>query len=644
MERTLQERLELATAAVQGHLFDWDLRSGHVWRSSGLGALLGLADAEIEPTVAWLSARVHPEDAAREAFSSRLAEVVRQDRLTSEYRLRHRDGRWIWVRTESRVHVDADGQPVRVVGITFSIDQRKQAELNLQVSEERYRRLFETMGHGVVHQSADGTIIDMNPAAERILGKTREQFLGSSSEQEAHDTIREDGSPFPGDEHPSMLALRSHRPVRQVTMGVRHPGSGAYRWISVDAIPLAVDAAEQPAEVYAMFEDITERRQVDESLRRAVEQLQSAGQRREQFLAMLAHELRNPLAPIRYAVRALRTVVPDEAAGTSSLEAIERQVTHLTRLVDDLLDVSRINQGKVTLRREVADWVDVVHAGVEIVRPLVEMRRHVLALVLPPRRTVFSLGDPTRLTQIVGNLLSNAAKYTDRGGRIEVRVSREPPDVVLEVADNGIGMPPELMPRVFDLFVQAEQSADRTQDGLGIGLSLVKSLAELHGGSVSAASRGPGQGSEFRVRIPEAARVASAPASAEDGARGAPQRVLIVDDNVDAAVTLRMVLELDGHSAQVTHDGPAALELASSFLPQVVLLDIGLPGMTGYDVGRRLREHPATATALLVAVTGYGQPEDAARAHEAGFDRHLVKPVAPETILALLADHSRPGA
>ena len=276
-------------------------------------------------------------------------------------------------------------------------------------------------------------------------------------------------------------------------------------------------------------------------------------------------------------------------------------------------------------------------------RPLVEARRHVLALVLPPRGTTFSHGDPTRLTQVVGNLLSNAAKYTDRGGRIEVRVSRASPDVVLEVSDDGIGMASELLPRVFDLFVQAEQSADRTQDGLGIGLSLVQSLVELHGGSVSAASGGPGRGSEFRVRIPEARPVDGAAAAAGEGERGEPLRVLIVDDNVDAAMTLRLVLELDGHVAQVTHDGPAALEVAPSLLPQVVLLDIGLPGMTGYEVGRRLRGHPATAAALLVAVTGYGQPEDAARAREAGFDRHLVKPVAPETILAMLAKHSRAG-
>jgi PAS domain S-box-containing protein len=638
VERTLQERLELATAAVQGHLFDWDLRSGHVWRSSGLGMLLGFAEDEIEPTFGWLAARVHPDEASREAFLRRIPHAQPHERLTSEYRVRHRDGRWIWVRTEARVHVDAEGAATRVVGITFSIDQRKQAELNLQVSEERYRRLFETMGHGVVHQSADGTIIDMNPAAERILGKTREQFLGSSSEQEAHDTIREDGSPFPGDEHPSMVALRSHRPVRQVTMGVRQPASGAYRWISVDAIPLAVDAAQRPPEVYAMFEDITERRRVDESLRQAVEQLQSAGRRREQFLAMLAHELRNPLAPIRYAVRALRAVVPDEPTGTASLQVIERQVTHLTRLVDDLLDVSRINQGKVTLRREVVDWVEVVEGAVEVVRPLVEARHHVLALVLPPRRTVFSVGDPTRLTQVVGNLLSNAAKYTDPGGRIELEVSRASPDVLLEVSDNGIGIPRDLLPQVFDLFVQAEQSADRTQDGLGIGLSLVKSLVELHGGSVTAASRGPGYGSEFRVRIPAAARVEPAESGAGEGVRAAPRRVLIVDDNVDAAMTLRLVLELEGHVVQVTHDGPAALDLAPSFLPEVVLLDIGLPGMTGYDVGRRLREHPATSGALLAAVTGYGQPEDAARAREAGFDRHLVKPVAPEAILALLVE------
>ncbi len=768
-----EERFRLALGAVRGHLFDWDRETDHIWRSSGIGELLGFRAEELAPTTEWWTSRTHPEDLVSQRSGADAAAAAREERLHSEYRVRHRDGHWIWVRSESRLYYDDQPQPRRIVGFTYSIDERKRAELRLAESEERHRLLAETMLHGVVHQGADGTIIAMNPAAERILGKTREQFLGSSSEQEEHDTIREDGTPFPGTEHPTMVALQTGKPVRQTIMGVRQPQRGEYRWISIDAIPLAFDSASRPTEVYAVFEDITERRRVEaalrqseerlrlaagtamfgvhdydlrqrvsvwtselyaltgidpvvpidlaravdlihpedreridaairvaldptgsgqfseefrivradngqtrwffnraqtlfeeldgrrvavrnigiisditerrttrEQLQQAVEQLQSAGQRRDQFLALLAHELRNPLAPIRYAVRTLQAPRATEPQRSDAREVIERQVTHMARLVDDLLDVSRVTQGKVTLVKSIVDWVDVVHAGVELSRPLIDARHHELALLLPPRGTVCSEGDPTRLAQVVGNLLTNAAKYTDPGGRIEVKLAAAGGEARLVVADNGIGIAAEVLPQVFEPFVQAQHSLDRAQGGLGIGLSLVRSLVELHGGRVEAASAGAALGSRFTLYVPLARAQRTAPQSLPAPAPVQRRRVLVVDDNVDAAQSLRMLLELEGHEVRLAHDGLAALEAARAFAPAVVLLDIGLPGLDGYEVARRLRAAPETRACRLIAITGYGQSDDHARSEAAGFDRHLIKPVEPERVLALIGDRS----
>jgi PAS domain S-box-containing protein len=382
-----------------------------------------------------------------------------------------------------------------------------------------------------------------------------------------------------------------------------------------------------------------ERKRLEGELRLRVGELADADRRKDEFLAMLAHELRNPLAPVRNAVQVLRMKCTDDPLVERMAEMMGRQVGHMSRLVDDLLDVSRITRGRVNLRRERVELATVVARAVESVRPLIDARGHELSISVP-NEPVHLDADMTRLVQILGNLLNNASKYTPEGGHIWLTAYREGDDAVVIVRDNGIGIPAEMLPRVFDLFTQVDRTLDRSQGGLGIGLTLVRSLVELHGGSVKAASEGTGRGSEFIVRLPALPAVPQQKEErkADEGQSGSatPHRVLIVDDNVDSVESLAILLEMAGHDARTAHDGPTALETARAFRPRVVLLDIGLPRMDGYEVARRIRQEPGLAGTTLIALTGYGQEEDRRRSREAGFDRHLVKPVDPEELREVL--------
>jgi CheY-like chemotaxis protein len=375
----------------------------------------------------------------------------------------------------------------------------------------------------------------------------------------------------------------------------------------------------------------------EEELRRYAEALQNADRRKDEFLAMLAHELRDPLAPIRNAVGILRAIGPVDPRVTKASDMIERQVGHLTRLVDDLLDISRVAQGKITLDQAPVDLVQVVHLGVELARPLIDARAHQLTLVLPPPEALWVEGDATRLAQVVSNLLINAAKYTDHGGRIELRLARAAQEAWLTVTDTGIGIAPELLPQVFEPFTQAARSRDRAQGGLGIGLSVVRRLVTLHRGSVEAASAGIGCGSTFTVRLPLIHASRSAVRTAARTKSTAHKRVLLVDDNVDAAESLALLLDLEGHTVCTAHEGSVALAKAMELRPEVCLLDIRLPDMDGYALARRLRALPEAADAAYFALSGYAKPDDSAWLSEAGFDRYLVKPVDCATILALIA-------
>jgi signal transduction histidine kinase/DNA-binding response OmpR family regulator len=389
-------------------------------------------------------------------------------------------------------------------------------------------------------------------------------------------------------------------------------------------------------------EDLAGRAAIAIDNARLYREVQEADRRKNEFLSMLAHELRNPLAPISNAVQVLRMRGLDQPELHWARDIIERQVKHMTRLVDDLLDISRITRGKIRLQREPVEIGAVVALAVEASRPAIEARHHHFDLALP-HQSLWVDGDAARLAQVLTNLLNNAAKYTEEGGTISLSASQQGAEIVVRIRDTGIGIPADMLGAVFDLFTQVDRALDRSQGGLGIGLTLVRRLVEMHGGSVEAHSGGGGRGSEFVVRLPaRASQQAPAPARPHTETPQAllPQgRVLVVDDNQDSADSLAQLLRLGGFDVYLAHDGPAALESARTLTPDIVMLDIGLPGMDGYEVARRLRATPAARTTLLVAVTGYGQKEDRDRSHQAGFDHHLVKPVDYGVLQKLLASH-----
>jgi PAS domain S-box-containing protein len=414
---------------------------------------------------------------------------------------------------------------------------------------------------------------------------------------------------------------------------------GTYRWFAARA-----DWHQEKDGEATMLQgvniDIQELKTVGEERRKAIEQLKAEDVRKNEFLAMLAHELRNPLAPISAGAELLKMGRRDEERVRQTSDVISRQVGHMTNLINDLLDVSRVTRGLAELDNSPLDMSRVVADAVEQANPLLHSKRHHLALHMPPD-TAMVKGDDKRLVQVLANLLNNAAKYTPEGGNIALRIEVQAAQVILEVADNGIGMAPELVNRVFDLFTQAERSADRSSGGLGLGLALVKNLVELHGGSVAAASEGLGKGSRFTVVLPRVHGQLNDPGQAEGGhslqTASRPLKILVVDDNVDAAAMLCMLLEAAGHEVFVEHGAIGALERAGRELPDVCLLDIGLPEMDGHELARRLRAQPANAEAVLIAITGYGQENDRRKALAAGFDLHLTKPVDLKKLTALLA-------
>jgi two-component system CheB/CheR fusion protein len=422
---------------------------------------------------------------------------------------------------------------------------------------------------------------------------------------------------------------------------------GTYMWVRSHG-RLIRDSDGTPTALAGVIVDIDEAKQASlraederrihkEQLEDAVARARLADRRKDEFLAMLGHELRNPLAPIATALELME--LKDRHVMQKEREVIRRQVDHLSRLIDDLLDVSRITRGKIQLTRQVLEISTVLAKAIEMASPLFEKRMQRLVIDVP-RRGLAVDADPMRLAQVFQNLLTNASKYSEPSSQIAVRARRDGERVVVELADHGIGIAPELLPRLFELFVQGDRALDRAQGGLGIGLTIARSLCELHGGTISVASAGTGRGSTFTVALPRAEQD-EAPEPARPGEPVAPaatgMRVLVVDDNVDAALTLQEFLTMLGHEAAIAHDGVAALEIAAAFRPDIAVLDIGLPVMDGYELARKLRDQLDRGGLRLIAVTGYGQEADRARARDAGFDHHLVKPIALDALMPLLA-------
>jgi two-component system, chemotaxis family, CheB/CheR fusion protein len=527
---------------------------------------------------------------------------------------------------------DATGRVVGASSIARDISDRKRAEEAVRSSEERYRSLVQAMSSVVWTTDAGGRFVELQPSWEEYTGQPWEEHRGEGWAAVIHPDDRERVE--------ALWREALERKDRYRSEGrIWSAAGGEYRHFVARGVPL-LNPDGSVREWVGTVTDVEDRWRAEEALR-------EEARRKDEFLAMLGHELRNPLAPIRNCLHILEQPnVTDEQRGRAR-ETIERQVLHLTRLVDDLLDISRISRGKIFLRRQRLDLVQSVRAAVEDQRGELEGHGITLALELPDR-PLWVDGDPTRLSQSLSNLLHNAGKFTEPGGRITVGVAEEAESgtVAVYVQDTGIGIAPEMLARLFEPFSQADGSPDRNRGGLGLGLALVRALIELHGGTVEAESPGPGRGSEFRLHLPLQAEGEDAMAESEEpewtalaAREGRPRRCLIIEDNVDAAESMGLLLELAGHEVALATDGPSGLEKARQLRPEVVLCDIGLPGgMDGHAVARAFRADPDLASACLIALTGYGQEEDRRRALDAGFDAHLTKPADLERLKRLVEE------
>jgi PAS domain S-box-containing protein len=568
-----------------------------------------------------------PEDVSAGKCDFELAAAARTGRFEEEgWRVR-KDGSRFWAHVVITAIRSAEGNVRGFAKVTRDLTERRQTEEQLRQSEQRLRLLLESIqDHAIFMLDPAGLVTTWNSGAERvtryqaneIIGKHFSTFYAAEAVQARHP------------QHELEVAAATGR-YEEEGWRIRKDGSAFWANVVISAIR---DQQQQLLGFAKITRDLTERRNTarEQTARLAAEE---ANRAKDEFLAMLGHELRNPLAPTLTALQLLKL---RRGAGVSrEHQIIERQIRHMVRLVDDLLDVSRITRGTIELKKERVELRETIARAIEIASPLIEERRHQLDVDVPAGDIVL-YADGIRLAQVFANLLTNAAKYTDPGGHIRLLVRAEGGEIVAEVHDDGIGISPELLPRVFDTFVQAPQSAARSAGGLGIGLSLVRSFVQRHGGSVGATSPGPGRGSCFVVRLPlPEAQPIKGRAEPRDG--GAPRpskpslRVLVVDDNEDALVVTAEVLRMTGHDVRTATSGQGALDLVRDFMPDVAILDVGLPGMDGYELGERLRRIFSSAPPRLIAMTGYGQGSDRERSGRAGFDLHLVKPVDIEVLM-----------
>lgn len=538
----------------------------------------------------------------------------------------HHEGGERWIESHATALPSSGGPPGRVT-VFRDVTERYLAQREAEASLAKVQMVADAVPALISYISADcryqlnnrtyETWFDL-PRSE-IHGHTLEEVMGPQAWQSVRSHVA--------------AALRGE-PVSYEAEVPHHDGST--RWIAASYTPDVGDEGAVRGFV-AHVHDVTERKRAEEALRKSEEKLREADRRKDEFLATLAHELRNPLAPVRHALAILKRHGNDGDLADKARATLERQIAHMVRLVDDLLDVSRINSGRLELRREWTDLREVVQHSAEASRPSFEERRLRFELSLP-EAPVWVEADPIRLTQVFGNLLHNAAKYTDPGGRIRLSMERDSDEVVVRITDTGIGIPREKLSRVFELFTQLDDSLEKSAGGLGIGLSLVKRLVEKHGGTVAVDSAGPGQGSEFVCRLPAPPHVAEVPAGevAAPVTSASPRKILVADDNRDIAESLALLLKVEGHETRCVHNGRQAVEEAARFQPHVVILDIGMPGLNGLDACRAIRSAAGGQAMLIVALTGWGQNDDRQKTRDAGFDAHLVKPVDADELYRLL--------
>jgi two-component system, chemotaxis family, CheB/CheR fusion protein len=499
--------------------------------------------------------------------------------------------------------------------------------LALEHSGAQLAAIVESSHDAIIGKTLDGVVTSWNAAAERLFGYTADEMVGQSILKliPAERRSEED-----------MILSRLRRGERidsYETERLRKDGTRVELSLTISPVR---DRTGRVIGASKIARDISAARAAARELQRSEEALRLAGQRKDEFLAVLAHELRNPLAPIANTLEALRIGGIDPATTRELLAVAHRQLQHLVRLVDDLMEVSRITRDAIDLRRESMPLQAAVQSAIEISQPLIAERKHRLEIDLQPDRLMVS-GDRTRLAQVVANLLNNAAKYTPEGGRIRVQLTREGDEAVVRVTDNGAGIPAEMLTRVFEMFTRVDRALERSQGGLGIGLALVKRLVQLHGGTAEAHSEGLGRGSEFVIRLPLATGKSQGDATMKPEPELPGSRILIADDNKDAARVLALLLRTLGQDVHVAHDGEQAIEKAKELKPDIVLLDLGMPVLSGYEAARRIRREPWGTGLLLVAVTGWGQEHDKHRTKAAGFDLHLVKPVTAAVLKELLA-------
>lgn len=630
-EMALREREEdLNRAQVVGHIGSWrlDVRHNELTWSEENHRIFGIPPGTPMTYETFLGC-VHPAD--RDYVDRMWREALEG----APYDIQHRllvNGEVKWVRERAELEFDADGLLLGGFGTTQDITQLKLAEEQLHGQLRLTEAITASAAESIFVTDEKGRISFANAEAERVFGYTREEFMG----QILHDLLHHrhpDGRPYPMDECANCRVYAGGQGVRHHE-AVFFRKDGAPVAVSCSTAPLSLD--NQATGAVLVAHDISGMKQAEQALR-------EADQRKDEFLAMLAHELRNPLTPIRNAAHVIGQLDLAEPRLRWAQDIIERQVGHLTRLVDELLDVSRIVRGKITLRLAPVELADLVRQTRESVQPIMSAKGHRLEVRMPGER-VYIQGDLVRLVQILQNLLTNAAKYTPDGGRIELLGQVQGPEMEFRVRDNGMGISPELLPSVFDLFRQGARTLDRAQGGLGIGLTLVRQLVEMHGGRVSVSSPGPGQGACFTVCLPLAAGEAPVPAPAGEAAsspaRGRKLTVLVVEDDPVVAESMVVFLQVEGYQVRSAASAEAALELLGTFRPQVALVDIGLPGLDGYALAGLIRQRPDGAHLKLVAVSGYGHEEAVRRSLQAGFDRHLVKPVDPDLLCGLLAEFS----
>ena len=665
-----EEQLRLAIEAAEVGLWDVDVATNTLYWPARVKAMFGISP-EAEATLDDFVAGLHPADAPKvlRAFAAAQDPALRTV-YDVEYRtVGKEDGVVRWVAAKGRGIFDDAGRCIRAIGTAIDITVRKQAE-SLQEATQKRRDLLDRIEHAT-RPLVDA--LDVMQVTARLLGEhlgaTRCAYAYVEPDNDRF-TIRSDwaqpGVPSSagvysldlfGSQATANLRNGQHLVVHDVDRELGDDDGGRmFNAIGIKAIVcaglvkggrlVAMMAVHQSCPRQWSEEDLRTITEVVERCWAHIERVRDAAmlrdqdRRKDEFLVTLAHELRNPIAPMLYAI-ALMKRDPNPSRVTGRVDIIERQAAHMARLVDDLLDVSRINRGLVELKRELVDIAPLLVQAVEAATPALEGSRHRFALQLPGAAAPVN-ADPARLVQVVTNLLNNAAKYTPDEGDIRLSAWVEGPMVVVELEDNGMGIPPEDQVRLFDLFTQLSHTGQKAHGGLGIGLSLVKSLVEMHGGRVTVRSGGLNQGSTFRIELPLAVSVATRPTATQAVAGGNRGRVLIVEDNLDGLRTLVELIESNGHTVLGVSDGPAALRVAGPWQPDLALLDLGLPSMDGYEVAARLRSDLGLKDTRIVALTGWGAEQDRARTSAAGFHAHLTKPVAPERLLQLIDDLLRP--